>query len=113
VNLALKKPDLFHFAIGMSGSYDIATFMEGYHDNNVYFNNPVEFVSNSESWIFNHIKIIIGTSDWDICRNESLRLSQIMAKRGINHWYDEKKWATHDWPLWNMMFPEYINTIIN
>lgn len=113
VNLALKKPNLFDFAIGMSGSYDISTFLEGYHDQNVYFNNPVEFVSNAESWIFNHIKIVLGTSDWDICRNETLRLSQIMVKKGINHWYDEKKWATHDWPLWNMMFPEYLNSVIN
>ena len=34
-------------------------------------------------------------------------------KKVINHWYDEKKWATHDWPLWNMMFPEYLNSVIN
>lgn len=112
INLALKKPDLFDFAIGMSGSYDISGFLEGYYNDHVYFNNPVSFLPNSESWTFDHLKIILGTSDWDICRNETFRLSEIMKTKNINHWYDEKKWVTHDWPLWNMVFPEYINAVI-
>lgn len=113
MNLAFKKPDLVDFVIGMSGSYDIRTFMEGYFDDNVYFNNPVDFVPNAESWTFEHMKVVLGTSDWDICRNETFRFSQILKNKNINHWYDEKKWASHDWPLWNQAFPEYLSAIIN
>lgn len=78
------------FVIGMSGSYDIRSFMEGYYDDNVYFNNPVDFVPNVESWKYNHLKIVLGTSDWDICRNETFRFSQILNNKNIGHWYDEK-----------------------
>ncbi len=112
INFAFKNPDVTNFVIGMSGSYDISTFMHGYHDNNVYFNNPVEFISNAESWKYNHMKIVLGTSDWDICRDETLRFSNILNHKGINHWYDEKKWAKHDWPLWNMAFPEYLSAVL-
>ena len=30
--------------MSMSGAFDIKSFMHGYYDNNVYFNNPVDFV---------------------------------------------------------------------
>ncbi len=112
VNFGFKNPDIASFVIGMSGSYDISSFMRGYHDNNVYFNNPVEFMPNAESWRYNHMKVVLGTSDWDICRNETLRFSEILKHKGINHWYDEKKWAKHDWPLWNMAFPEYLGAVL-
>lgn len=110
VNLALKCPDIADFVIGMSGSYDIKSFMNGYYDDNVYFNNPVDYMSNAEAWKYNHMKIILGTSEWDICKDETLRLSKILGIQGIEHIYDEKKWANHDWPLWNMVFPEYLGT---
>jgi esterase/lipase superfamily enzyme len=111
VNLACKYPDIADFVIGMSGSYDIKSFMNEYYDDTVYFNNPVDYMKNAESWKYNHMKIILGTSDWDICRNDTLQFSHILSEKNINHWYDEKQWANHDWPLWNMAFPEYLNKV--
>jgi esterase/lipase superfamily enzyme len=108
VNLAMKYPDLFSFVIGLSGAYDIRSFMQGHYDDNVYFNNPIDFMANVESWKYNHLNVILGTSDWDICRADTLNFSHILGNKNINHWYDEKKWATHDWPLWNAAFPEYL-----
>jgi esterase/lipase superfamily enzyme len=113
VNFAFKNPDLCEFVIGMSGSYEIKSFMDGFYNDHVYFNNPVDFVPNINSWICNHMKVILGTSDWDICRDQTLRFSKILGNAGINHFYDEKKWANHDWPLWNRAFPEYINLVLN
>ncbi len=112
MNLACKYPDIAKFVIGMSGSYEIKSFMHGHYDDNVYFNNPVDFMRNAENWKYNHLKIVLGTSDWDICRDETLRFSHLLGNKKINHWYDEKKWAKHDWPLWNMAFPEYLSKTI-
>jgi len=42
------------------------------------------------------MKIVLGTSDWDICRGDNINLSRILGEKQINHWYDEKKWITHD-----------------
>jgi esterase/lipase superfamily enzyme len=112
VNFAFKNPNAINFLIAMSGFYSIGNFMNGYYDINVYSNSPSDYLKDSESWIFNHMKIVLGTSDWDICRDENIKLSQLLEEKDIAHIYDEKKWITHDWPLWNIVFPEYLNTFL-
>jgi esterase/lipase superfamily enzyme len=54
------------------------------------------------------MNIVLGTSDGDICRDDNLKMSRLLANKSINHWYDEKPWASHDWPLWKLMFSEYV-----
>src|SRR5215471_10526790 len=44
-NQLFRRPDLFAGCIAMSGSYDIREYYAGdYYDDNVYFNNPVDYV---------------------------------------------------------------------
>jgi len=74
----------------------------------IYLNCPDEYMQNEESWKYNHMQIVLGTSDWDICLDKNKHMSGILNSKGISHWYDEKKWQDHDWPLWKMMFPEYL-----
>lgn len=109
---AFKYPDLCYALLCMSGAYNIKNFMKGYFDDNVYFNNPVDFMQNADGWQYNHMKIVLGTSDWDICRQDNIDMSRLLADKGIRHWYDEKRWIPHDWPLWKMMFPEYVSKLM-
>lgn len=111
-NLAFRFPDLFSFLIAMSGSYNIKNFMDGAYNDLVYHNNPVDFLPNAETWRFGHLKIVLGTSDWDICKEATVGLSQLLGNKGIEHIYDEKKWIGHDWNLWNMVFPEYLSKVL-
>lgn len=47
VNFAFRYPeDLVGRVLAMNGLYDISDWTDGHHDNNVYFNNPVEYVRN-------------------------------------------------------------------
>ena len=110
-NFAFKYPDLVAYMFSMSGSFNIKSFMHGYHDDNVYFNNPVDFMPNAESWKYSHMNIVLGTSDWDICRQDNVNMSHLLASKNIDHWYDEKRWANHDWEIWRKMFPEYVSKI--
>ena len=110
-NLAFRFPDLFDNMFSMSGAFNIKSFMGNYYDDNVYHNNPVDFMNNVEGWKFNHINIVLGTSEWDICRKDNLEMSQLLNAKGINHWYDQKGWAAHDWPLWKQMFGDYISKL--
>ncbi len=111
-NFAFKYPDLIQFLISLSGTFSIKNFLHGYYDENVYFNSPFDYLPDAESWTFNHLKIALGTSDWDICRQDNLALSRLLGQKQIDHWYDEKKWITHDWPLWKMQFPEYLDAFL-
>ena len=82
-------------------------------DMRIYYNCPDEFMSHEEGWKYDHIQMVLGTSDWDICLDKNKRMSGILREKGIDHWYDEKKWIDHDWPLWKMMFPEYLGAFFS
>src|SRR5262245_6217806 len=44
-NTYFRHPDAFRGVIAMSGSYDITSYLQGFYDDNVYFNNPVDYLS--------------------------------------------------------------------
>lgn len=110
-NFAFRHPDMVSHLISMSGSFDIRSFLDGHYDDNVYFNNPVDYLkanNNSELW---NLKITLGFGEWDICKDANLVLSRILDEKGMNHWLDEHRWAEHDWPLWRRMFPHYLSSL--
>ena len=110
-NFAFRHPEVVSDLIAMSGAFDITNFVDGHYDDKVYFNNPVDYLpglNNPELWKMN---IILGVGEWDICLDGTNKLSAILNDKGIKHWYDLRKWAKHDWPLWRDMFPHYLSTL--
>ena len=87
-NVAFRHPDLVSHFISLSGSFDISDFFNGYHDDNIYFNSPYEYLPNiTDPWKYNHMGIIIGTGEWDgitgvtCCRSICRRLrSSLLSK---------------------------------
>ncbi|HKL40057.1 MAG TPA: alpha/beta fold hydrolase [Cryomorphaceae bacterium] len=110
-NFAFKNPHLVSHLISMSGSFDIRSFLNGHYDDNVYFNNPVDYLRNSDNPELWNLNITLGYGEWDICKDANLVLSDILSSKNISHWLDERRWAEHDWPLWRMMFPDYISKL--
>lgn len=111
VNFAFKHPEVVSHCFSMSGAFDIKMFMNGYYDDNVYFNNPVDFIPNLNNPHVYNMKIVLGTSEWDICLKDNQHLSGLLHAKGIPHWLDVRGWKQHDWPLWNEMFPHYVSLI--
>ncbi len=110
-NFAFKHPDRVSHLFSMSGSFDISSFLDGYHDENVYFNNPVEYLpGNNDPELWN-LKIALGVGEWDICLEANQKLAEILNAKNIPYWFDFKKWAKHDWPIWRDMFPHYLSTL--
>jgi esterase/lipase superfamily enzyme len=110
-NFAFRHPDRVSHMFSMSGSFDIKSFCDGYYDDNIYFNNPVDYLSNDNNPELWNMKIILGVGEWDICLEANQKLSQILNDKNISHWYDLRRWAKHDWPIWREMFPHYLSTI--
>jgi len=112
-NFAMRHPEAVHRCVAMSGAYDIRSFLDGYYDNEVYFNNPVDYLSNlSDGWYLDqyrhHLKIVLAAGEHDICLGPTQQMSAILNHKGIPHWYDF--WglgAVHDWPLWREMMRKY------
>ena len=110
-NFAFRHPEVVSHLFSMSGAFDIKSFMNGHYDNNVYFNNPIDYLpglNHPDLWKMN---IVLGTSEWDICLAANQHLSGILSQKGVNHWLDLRGWQEHDWPLWKEMFPHYLSLI--
>ena len=114
VNFALRHPDLVSGCVSMGGAFDIHQFLNGYRDDNCYFNCPPDFLPNlNDSWYqarFRALKkFVLATGEYDICLEENRRLSDIMDQKGIPHFLDVWGSGTgHDWPLWHQMAVKFL-----
>ena len=99
--------------LALNGLYDISDWTDGHHDDNVYYNNPVEFVRNEHDPArlaqMNNMDIILVTSESETLRGETERFSQILWDQGI--WHALRIWNgwAHDWPYWKQMVGLYLN----
>ncbi len=115
LNLAFRHPDKVGYVISMGGAFDIKQFIMGYYDDNCYFNNPPDYIPNlRDPWYLDNIRqmgIVLGTGQWDMCLDENIKMSQILADKGINHWLDVRHGVGHDWHWWREMFPSYLEKV--
>ena len=114
-NTLLKHPDLFRCCLAQSGVYDLRRFMDGYYDDNFYFNNPVDYVANlSDGWYLDQlrqceIRLITGHGPYEDS-GPSYRLAEVLRSRGIPHHVDN--WGAeggHDWPYWKRQIVAYVD----
>ncbi len=109
-NFAFRHPELVSHVMAMGAAFDIRSFLDGYYDDNVYFNNPPDYLPGSNKPELWQLQIALGTAEHDFCKPETYRLSQILNGKGISHWLDDRPFGTHDWPIWREMFPNYLST---
>lgn len=119
-NCYFRHPDQFRGTIAMSGSYDIRSYLKDYYDNNVYFNNPAQYVENLND---NHylpllqkadsIVIVTGQGAYE-APERSKDFSKILHSKGIPHllelWGHDVK---HDWDWWRKMLPHYLGRFLS
>jgi esterase/lipase superfamily enzyme len=112
VNFAFRHPERVSRVIGMSGVYDIRQFVAGYYDDNVYFNNPCDYIANEHDPArldaLRRQDIILPTGRDDPNRANCEHLSALLWRQGVGNalrlW---DGWA-HDWPYWQQMIRLYI-----
>lgn len=110
-NYAFKHPENTGYMFSMSGAFNIKSFMNGFYSDEVYFNNPTDFIPNANHQDIWNMGIVLGTSEWDICRKDNEEMAEILNKKSIPHWLDIRPQAKHDWPVWREMFPHYLSRI--
>jgi esterase/lipase superfamily enzyme len=118
-NAYFKHPDLFRGVIAMSGSYDVRSYLKGHYDDNVYFNNPVDYLSNLNDDYYlpllrkaDAIVIMSGQGKYE-APDRSRTLSDILRAKGIPHTLD--LWGQdvdHDWPWWRKMLPHALGKLL-
>jgi esterase/lipase superfamily enzyme len=114
-NTLFRYPHRVKRCYALSGVYDLKRFMNGLYDDNFYFHNPVDYMSNLEdAWLREQlasceIRLVTGSGPWEESRF-SYTMSGILAQKGIRHYLDD--WGVrggHDWPYWKDQMREYLS----
>lgn len=118
-NTLFRRPDLFDTLVAMSGFYDLEPgYTEGHMNDDIYFNNPVSYLSNLEGsqldMLRHHcdIHIVTGRGAYE-APHRSAQLAHVLGQKGIGHNLD--MWGydvDHDWPWWRKMLPHYIDNVL-
>jgi len=112
VNLAFRHPSLATKLVALSGRYDIKGFLDGYNDDDVYYNCPLDFLPNltDETYLrpMRRMQIVLLSGENDIALASTRALSETLDAKGVEHqlavWWER----THDWPLWREAIPHYL-----
>ena len=104
-NSLFKHPDVFRRCYALSGVYDMKRFMDGLYDDNFYFNNPVDYMSQlddphaRELLAGCEVHLATGHGPWED-KGPTYRMAGVLASKGIPHFLDD--WGPlggHDWPV--------------
>ena len=112
VNFALRHPTLVSKLVALSGRYDIKIFMDGYYDDDVYYNCPVDFLPNltDETYLgpMRRMRIVLLSGEHDIALASTRLISETLTAKDVANelaiWWG----YTHDWPLWREAIPHYL-----
>ena len=118
-NIAMKFPCRFYKVVGMSGRYDLTHELEdfrdlfdGYHDENVYFNMPLQFIPNLQDEFMlecirdTEIILAIGETDPFLASNH--QCSHVLQSKGIDHHLSVWDGSAHRPRYWRKMVQLYL-----
>lgn len=114
-NFALKNPEVFRYALCMSGRYDIRDF-NPLQSVDVYFNNPLAYLGGMEGELLEkvrkntHLDLICGRGPWEDGNwQETQRFSEMCTRKGISNRMDLwGKDVDHEWGWWRRQAKMYL-----
>ena len=117
-NFALRHAHVFPVAICQSGVYDVSVVAGGERGDNVYFHNPMDYVSHLHGdhldWLRSQVNLLLvaGQGQWEDTTGalESTRaFAGLLGEKGIRHELD--LWghdSPHDWPAWRAQIAHHL-----
>ena len=112
-NIALRHPDIFTGMLSMSGAFDLTNFLDGYYDQDCYFNLPTHYLPNlGDPWFFD--RYAATRTFWPLAGTTSawarIRIStESSRRRGFRiKLYIWDSYNSHDWPTWQRMMQQYL-----
>jgi len=113
-----RHPEVFSYAIGMSGTYDIEHWLSGHRLPEFYAYSPTHFVSalpeGDHLWRLRQRSAILATGQgrWE-SPEDAWKAAHALGSRGVPNRVDlwDRQWD-HDWPSWRVMLPQYLNQLV-
>jgi esterase/lipase superfamily enzyme len=119
-NFALKFPEIFRYALCMSGRYDISWLTDGFQNESVYLNNPMAYLPRLDGAPLDklrdgsHLTLVCGQGKWEDGNIEDTRaFAEILASKGISHSCD--LWGhdvSHEWSWWRRQARHHLGSFL-
>ncbi|HVH44882.1 MAG TPA: alpha/beta hydrolase-fold protein [Labilithrix sp.] len=113
VAVTCRFPDLFHRALGMSGSYDILRFIDRPEPTDYFHvSSPLHFLPHLAGRHLDvlrtrYIHLASGEGKWENI-GESFRMGKVLGDMGIPNWVESWGNVDHDWVTWRAKLPKYL-----
>jgi esterase/lipase superfamily enzyme len=119
-NFALKYPEVFPYALCMSGRYEMRHFTDGFQNGDVFFNNPLAYAPGLDGAALErvrqqtHLTLVCGQGPWEEgCIEETQALADVLQHKGISCWRDI--WGrdvAHQWPWWRRQARYHLGRLV-
>ncbi len=114
VAVTCRFPELFHRALGMSGSYELLRFIDHPAPTDYYrVSSPLLFVPSLSGRHLDvlrtrYIHLASGEGKWENI-GESFRMGKVLGEKGIPNWVESWGNVDHDWMTWRAKLPKYLD----
>ena len=112
LSMGLRHPLVCHKLLAMSGAYETESFLDGWNDQNTYFQSPKQWIPNlhdgQQLRQLYDMDIILPAGEHDICRSSTEEMSRILWNKGIGNHLSIWNGEVHDWPVWCKMFRHFM-----
>jgi esterase/lipase superfamily enzyme len=94
-NLTLKHPEVFFYALCLSGRYDATYMTNGFSNDDIYYSNPTAFVPNLAGHDLervrasSHLDLVCGRGAYEGANVDATRdFAEVLAAKGISYRLD-------------------------
>lgn len=121
LNFMLRRPDIFHKVLGMSGIYHAGFFFHDYHDELTYRNSPVDYLRNLPEdhpymplYQKAEIALCCGQGAWEQEMENSLhQMEGIFEDKHLEAWIDFWGYdVSHDWYWWKKQIDYFLQFMV-
>jgi len=120
-NHFFRRPELFSGFLSLSGKFDIASFFDGYMNEDIYNNSPVHYLRNMDNShpyinIYNQktMVVVVGKGAFEhLVIDSNYELKEIADQKGIHidfNFWDEN--SVHDWSSWKYQMPYFLDKLL-
>ncbi len=110
-NFAFRHPDIVGAMFSLHAKFDITGQLDGYYDDNVYFNNPPDFLPGMTDENLWKMQIFLASAEFDMCLDANYKMAHMLGEKQVPHLLEVAPGEKHDWPCWRQQLPRFLGIL--